>query len=86
MEMGETLYEWEERAFIFDNGLAGYELNVDVEGPHEHRILGDIPTRVSISVAITDGHDQTHFLTCMESPEERKDAVDVFASLRFGMP
>ncbi|MFG0274241.1 MAG: hypothetical protein ACF8QF_04205 [Phycisphaerales bacterium] len=82
MEMGETLYEWEERAFFEDTGLASFWLAVSAEGPHTHSIFGDRPACVAMSLEITSGNGTVQLLGEARSPADRDAALAPFVALR----
>lgn len=84
MDMGETLFEWREREFFFERGLASYEFYVEAEGAHPHRLLGDVPTRIACWLSFTDSSfgGRMELDLCMDSEEERDEAVEVVTSLR----
>jgi hypothetical protein len=84
MEMGETLYEWREREFVFDRGLGCYEFYVEAEAAHEHRVIGDVPTTIACWLSFIDSSfgGKVEFDLCMSNAEERDEAVATVTQLR----
>jgi len=84
MEMGETLFEWREREFIFDRGLGCYEFYVEAEAAHEHRLIGEVPTTIACWMSFIDSSfaGKVEFDLCMSNAEDRDEAVATVTQLR----